>query len=171
MNKTPTKAKVETRPYHVDISDEEFSERIPVRLRSEPTPRGDVSDVALPPNAMRAKVARLTVAINKNNENEKYTAVRTLIGQTYYTPIGGQSVTDAEVWYHCSGKSHGKVVRVQVMTYQVEPYLLMTHAHVVRNEPEDRMLLMSAEIADEINGSGGRGQDSFGLWTRYCINA
>lgn len=144
-------------PYHTDLSDLEFAAFIPKRISEGRMLEHDTpSSVKLPRNALKLKVDRLTEEINKKaaiaGVNGTYDMARMLQGDTSRPSQTRQwqSVTDAEVWYHRSGCFSGKVILVQVATSQTHPFISMISAKMLRNEPEDKMLLLSAEVIDSL---------------------
>jgi hypothetical protein len=134
-------------PYHVDVDDAAFMTFIPEKIAKgsiiEPLDSSAL-DVNLE-NVVISKVQRLTEAINAKSDVGQYDMVRSTLTVTFKNPLqSASSVSDVEVWYHRSGCSHGKVLRVQVVTYGQEPFVKLTAARVIRKESEDVMLLRHA---------------------------
>ena len=152
--------------YFIDVDDTIFGSFIPTGLREREyidVTYHRQSHTGLPINALKMKVDRLTEVINERAAKVgagPYDLARLIQDKTYIIS-DTSTITDAELWYHQSGKSTGKVIRVQLATYAVKPFLRMTAASVARNEVEDSMVLQV--------GFAEGSSANFSEWSTYEI--
>lgn len=154
------------RPYFVDISDAEFMALVPWRIRSAlPIPFTGSEVEPMPYNAVLGKVRLLTSSINSRfnstsnsrfnskTQTRDYVMRRLVVVRTFSSPETRGAVADCEVWYHRSGCSHGKVLLVQVLSLQEKPFLRLGAARVIRQETEDRILLLESSQSTSRNST------------------
>lgn len=163
-------------PYHVEVDDETFNSFVPIKIRQGVyVDHGQALSIALPMNALISKVGRLTKAINANaNFTSTYTMIRivplktsSLDNKNIALGDNASSITDAEVSYHRSGKAFGKVLLVQITVYDGPPFLRMTYAKVVRDEPEDALILMSHATKSSLVLDANRRSSTFSQYDLY----
>ena len=149
--------------YFEDVSDAVFESFIPKKIREGPPPNMEFDNtlthtLTLPQKVIQRKTDRLTTEINKNAFNQgagPYTNIKIIQGKTFV--VKDYYLTNIEVWYHQSGKSHGKVVNAQIAFSRIAEFPRMVHAHVIRNEPEDRMILKEGNV----------GGPNYSPWSKY----
>lgn len=144
--------------YFQDISNAAFEDLLPPKLRTAPfVAPGTQLNMSMPKNAVMIKVTRLTQEINRRlgvtgapptaQPTAHYIVRRVIIHQTFASAEVQGSIADCEVWLHRSGRSHGKVINLQVGIFRRAPFLRMLAVRVTGEQPEDSMLLLANKIS------------------------
>lgn len=106
-----------------------------------------------PSNAIKSYVEPLTRRIKSRSKHN-------LVYSSWLSSVHGPNdtkVINLELAYHKSGAAYGKIVHAQIRLSKNEPFIELFAAKVVRNAPEDQLLLLS---------SGG---DTVASWEKYVF--